>query len=320
MSQITVEPISTRYHSICSSKFPIITEDTSERPLNTTVKTRIDEIEENNNYLNTLTLSYKDKFPLPKKKTISFGFYNSHKILDSNKLRFEEKKKSSLIPKSHRKILSCDDDKRIKKPVSFKIITEEKKPKKHSSSQNNINNVNYKTFKDEVVRHKINKISSCEGSSLTKFNVFKSQLSKTLSKLSTPIKNINKKFFQKIAPLTEVLSRKYKSKHVFIYSNNNFLTDELRTKDILCQYNQISKIAPVDIYKLRKELCFQMGLNLIEKENEIGFERRYKKNMSYVTPKWVEEYKLKQKQEMKLINGIREKTKNKFENILKSKV
>ena len=68
MSQITVEPISTRYHSICSSKFPIITEDTSERPLNTTVKTRIDEIEENNNYLNTLTLSYKDKFPLPKKK------------------------------------------------------------------------------------------------------------------------------------------------------------------------------------------------------------------------------------------------------------
>lgn len=321
MSQNTIEPVSIRCLSLGSSKFPIITEANTEKPLNTTVKTRIEEIEEDNNYLNTLTLSIKDKFSIPKKKTINFKLSSSHKILNPNKLKFEEKKKLNFLPKSHRKVLSYDDEKRIKKPVSFKIITEVKKPKNHSSSHNNINNVNYKTFKDETVRHKINKISSCEGSTLTKFNVFKSQLNKTLSKLSTPIKDINKiKKFSKAAPLTEVLSRKYKNKRVFIYSNNNFLTDELRTKDILCQYNQISKIAPVDIYKLRKELCFQMGLNLIEKENEIGFERRYKKNMNYVTPKWVKEYKLKQKQEMKLINGIREKTKNTFENIIKSKV
>ena len=63
-----------------------------------------------------------------------------------------------------------------------------------------------------------------------------------------------------------------------------------------------------------------MGLNLIEKENEIGFEKRYKKNMMYVTPKWVYELKEKQKKEMQLINEIREKTMYKANSILKSNI
>lgn len=79
----------------------------------------------------------------------------------------------------------------------------------------------------------------------------------------------------------------------------------------------VNTISAVDIYRLRKELCFQMGFNLIERENEIGFERRYKKNMNYVTPKWVYEFKKKQKAEMKLINDIREKTKFQFETLIR---
>ena len=244
-------------------------------------------------------------------------------IFQSHRFQLSEGKKSNFKKKIvHRKVFSYDS--KNNKQITFSIgnnntIPQVKKQKNLSSSpQNNVNNVSFKTFRSDLVRNKINKISTCEGSSLTKFNVFKMQLSKTLSQLVTPTKNLEHvKQYTDGPALTEVLSKKYKPKHVYIFKSNNFLTDELRCKDILCQYNQISKISPIDIYRLRKELCFQMGLNLIEKENEIGFERRYKKNMSYVTPKWVFEFKKKQKAEMKLIKDIRERTKFQFENLFR---
>ena len=89
-------------------------------------------------------------------------------------------------------------------------IPQVKKQKAVSSSpQNNINNVSFKTFRSDLVRNKINKISNCEGSTLTKYNVFKMQLSKTLSQLVSPTKNLEHVNQYTDGPaLTEVLSKK----------------------------------------------------------------------------------------------------------------
>lgn len=323
MSQnaISVKPVEDRYLSQCSSKFPLITESTHEQHLNTTVKSRLDEIEENSHFLSTMSFTYKDLNKVIKKPKIRLVNTKLHS-LSKTKTRTEENIKPIIKIKTHRKIFSFDNKKETKR-IKFNLnpIPKEKKQISLSPPPNNINSIKYKTFRTDILKTKINKISSCEEKSSTKFNVFKAQLSKTLSQLSTPTKSLeNIKKFTNVAPMTDVLSKKYKSKRVFIYKNNNFLTDELRSKDILCQYNQISKIAPIEIYRLRKELCYQMGLNLIEKENEIGFEKRYKKNMMYVTPKWVYELKEKQKKEMQLINEIREKTMYKANSILKSNI
>ena len=322
-SQDSVKPLEVRHNSTCSSKFPTLTDSSPTKPINSELKKRLEEIDENYNYLHTMSHSITDRFKPQKKKRKSIVSNSKSNIFQSHRFQLSEGKKSNFKKKIvHRKVFSYDS--KNNKQITFSIgnnntIPQVKKQKNLSSSpQNNVNNVSFKTFRSDLGRNKINKISTCEGSSLTKFNVFKMQLSKTLSQLVTPTKNLEHvKQYTDGPALTEVLSKKYKPKHVYIFKSNNFLTDELRCKDILCQYNQISKISPIDIYRLRKELCFQMGLNLIEKENEIGFERRYKKNMSYVTPKWVFEFKKKQKAEMKLIKDIRERTKFQFENLFR---
>ncbi len=145
-SQDSVKPLEVRHNSTCSSKFPTLTDSSPTKPINSELKKRLEEIDENYNYLHIMSHSITDRFKPQKKKRKSIVSNSKSNIFQSHRFQLSEGKKSNFKKKIvHRKVFSYDS--KNNKQIAFSIgnnntIPQVKKQKNLSSSpQNNVNNV-----------------------------------------------------------------------------------------------------------------------------------------------------------------------------------
>lgn len=196
----------------------------------------------------------------------------------------------------------------------YVINTSMNSPKKNKSPKPSIvsGNLNGNVISASEINSKffstMQQISSMEELSQTTYNALRrkvrydNNVNRRIKKKKLNVSHSNEDFLNDIF---ESKIKKRKNKRGISFN------DDLKVKKILSQYNQISKISPEEIYKLRYQLCGQLGLRYFEnkKKDEMSFERMYKKNMKYVTPNWVTEAKEKQKKDFNTIINIRQKTK-----------
>ena len=92
-SQDSVKPLEVRYNSTCSSKFPTLTDSSPTKPINSELKKRLEEIDENYNYLHTMSHSITDRFKPQKKKRKSIVSNSKSNIFQSHRFQLSEGKK-----------------------------------------------------------------------------------------------------------------------------------------------------------------------------------------------------------------------------------
>lgn len=90
-------------------------------------------------------------------------------------------------------------------------------------------------------------------------------------------------------------------------SSYNFQINDLKKKKVLGQYNYLSSSPPIQIYKLRNMLSEQLGLSVKTENNEFKFQKLFKIDTAFKTPKWVINIRKKHNKEIKNILDLQNK-------------
>ena len=90
-------------------------------------------------------------------------------------------------------------------------------------------------------------------------------------------------------------------------SSYNFQINDLKKRKVLGQYNYLSSSPPIQIYKLRNILAEKLGLSVKSEDNEFKFQKIFKLDTAYKTPKWVINLRKNHKKEIKNILDLQNK-------------
>ena len=183
---------------------------------------------------------------------------NFNKLLESSSTIFsplKKRKSKNFFQTKYSSEFNIEMNKRLNE------LNHEKKKSRNLTLYNSINSIN--SFL--TIGEKINQTKK-----IIKLNMKKDKLKK------------EKNPFPKEKTIYEKLSKK---KNIKSYSYN--FKNELQTRKVLVQSNVISKSTPIQILNLRKVLSEQLGMKVKREDNEFKFQKIFKLDTAFKTPKWV---------------------------------
>ncbi len=190
---------------------------------------------------------------------------NFNKLLESSSTIYsplKKRKSKNFFQTKYSSDFNIEMNKRLNE------LNHEKKKSRNLTLYNSINSIN--SFL--TIGEKINQTTKT-----IELNMKKDKLKKEKNPFPK-----EKTIYEKLSMINIL---KEKKKNIKSYSYN--FKNELQTRKVLVQSNVISKSTPIQILNLRKVLSEQLGMKVKREDNEFKFQKIFKLDTAFKTPKWV---------------------------------